>query len=62
MSNTVTSSCATCSNATFDHLWGEYKCGVKHITVRNPLRDCKDYKKGEPATTKEDYSHVYDEE
>lgn len=48
------SKCATCSNAIFVALWGEYKCAVKQRVIFQPelFTDCTDYKKGEPRESK----------
>lgn len=48
--------CNTCSNAVFEALWGEYKCGLNQVTYNN-LVVCGDYKKGQPQDSKknEDY-------
>lgn len=47
--------CKTCEHAIFDPVWGEYKCSVRQTTIPILLdsAECKSYKKGTPAISKE---------
>ena len=50
----MTETCKTCKNAIFDPVWGEYKCSVLQRRVRSePVTNCRFYKKGKPAISKE---------
>lgn len=51
----MTETCKTCKNAIFDPVWGEYKCSVLQRRVRSePVTNCRFYKKGKPAISKEE--------
>lgn len=43
------SNCVKCKHAIFDELWGEYKCAIRKLRIRNPedYTSCKDYKKAD---------------
>ena len=47
--------CKTCINAVYDPIWGEIKCtSLKHVIYKpDEMTGCIYYRKGEPATSKD---------
>ena len=39
--------CSKCKHAIFDEVFGEYKCGIRHIRIYNPEKyaGCEHYEK-----------------
>lgn len=54
--------CKNCEHAIFDLLWGEYKCKVRQTNIPILLNstECKSYKKGTPAVSKENENYTED--
>ena len=45
--------CSECENALFDSVYGEFKCSIKQIVMRNiEVADCEHYNKGKPGISK----------